>query len=111
MPYLSQLRIKCIGQRSYHLCFVGQSKALPKKLVNSAMPARGHALKCSQDREALAAAGGSGLHPDTDVMSFAHISRGRAEAAAPVGAEHRSPCWAALRAGSRQAPVWQEGEG
>lgn len=94
MPYLSQLRIKCIGQCSYHLCLAGQSKALPKKLVNSVMPARGHALKCSQDCKALAAAGRSGLQPDTDVMSSVHISWRWAEAAASVGAEHWSPCWA-----------------
>lgn len=25
MPYLSQLRIKCIGQCVYHLCLTGQS--------------------------------------------------------------------------------------
>lgn len=119
MPYLSQLSIKCVGRRSYHLCRAGQSKALPKKLVHLAMPARGRALKRSQDCKALAAAGCCCLQPNPDAMSFMHISRGRARAgscfAGPQGWEPSSGSelgceqGAGLQPGSREAPGWQEG--
>lgn len=122
MPYLSQLRIKCIGQRSTDLCIAGQSKALPKKLANLAMPARVRALKGSRGCKAPATAGCCCLQPKPDVMSFTHVSRGRAEAGGRFGGSRgREPSWggagsgqraergAGLRAGSREAAGWQEG--
>jgi len=110
IPYLSQLRIKCIAQRSYHLCRAGQSKVLPKtgKFGNacqwpcSEMQPRPQSPGCSRLLLPPAKLPGTGkggrLLRRVPGMEPLVGQRG-------LGGERG----AGLRPGSREAPGWQDG--